>query len=81
MNKKILIVIVIVIVIVAALWWWQSPSVQAPMYGPETGQAPAGGTMAAEGDTTSAIDKDLGAIDTGTLDAEFKTIDSDLNGL
>lgn len=31
------------------------------------------------GDTTSAIENDLGAVDLGDLDGDFKSVDKDLN--
>lgn len=77
-NKKSLVIIIIgAIVVLAALgiWYWkiQTPSV------PEKTSAPQQSVK--KEDSTSAIDQELNSIDIGDLNAEFQTIDTDLNSL
>lgn len=62
-------VVVIVLVVLAAILIFSQGPAMAP--GPEIGT----------GDTTSAIDAQLGSIDLGDLEAELGDIDADLNQL
>lgn len=69
--KNILIAIVIVILAVLALVYWK------PASKPSTETAPAEQAV----DTTGAIEADLGAIDVGDLDSDFKSLDADVSSL
>lgn len=62
------VILAIVVLAIALLIFARSP---APTETPEIGA----------GDTTSAIDAQLGGIDVGDLDAELKSIDEDLSQL
>lgn len=74
-NKKKIALIAIAVLAAGAvlgIWWWQSQSpnvfnISAP-------------PMAAP-DSSSAINQEVGGLDVGDLDAEFKQIDTDLNQL
>ncbi len=77
MNTKIYIIVgVVVLVLVGALAWLalapEKPVAPAPA--PTPVAAPAN-------DSTTAIGKDLDAVDLGNLDQEFKDVDADLNAL
>lgn len=72
MNKNILIIAVAVVVIALAGWLWYQKG-----YAPATEQE----TSQEQSDTTSSIQADLEALDLGDLDAEFESIDQDLNSL
>ncbi len=64
--KKFLIVVVIVVFAILALVYW----------------GPAGEvSLDPSDDTTSGIEKDLGSIEVGELDADFDSLDGDINSL
>ena len=68
--KKTLWIIVVLVVLVAAFFAlkYKAPEVSAP-------------TADQANDTASAITNDLGSIDIGDIDQEFKSIDDELNSL
>ncbi len=70
----------IVVLIVAFLWLrqMQAPTAPAPSLPSQTSPT---APPAAKEDTTSAINRDLQALDTGDLDKEFKAVDADINSL
>ena len=69
MNKNILIGIVVIAVILVGVWIFLQQGTETQ----QESQAPA--------DTTSSIQADLDALDLGDVDAEFESIDQDLNSL
>lgn len=70
--KKIIWVIVIVLGLLA-IWWVTKSPATAPV-----SDIPIG---ASENDTVSGINQDLQGISSTDLDAEFQSIDKDLNSL
>ncbi len=73
MNTKNIIVLIVVATAVLLFWMWQQGVL---LFGQ---QAEAPGTE--QGDTTTAIQGQLDAVDLGDLDAELQGIDTDLNSL
>ena len=73
-----ILVVILVLLVAGFVWWWQSqvPDVQQPIVQQKTTPTPAAGE-----DTTAVIEADLNAIDVGDLDADFHSIDQDLQGL
>jgi len=76
MNKNVLIIILIVVVLVILGVVLLRPG--TPVTAPTTGEVP--GVQLAP-DSTGAINQELESVDLGDLDAEFQSIDSDLNSL
>ncbi len=78
-NKKTAYIIAAIVILVAvgAWLWLQEPVSQAPSAGVPP-QGATGATVQAS-DTTSAIDQDLQNIN--IEDADFQSIDSDVNSL
>lgn len=76
MNKKMLWIIVIIVLAASGYWlWnskWQQPGFESVLPGlPEV----------SEEDTTTQIQQNLEQIDLGDIDAQFETIDAELNNL
>lgn len=76
MNKNVLIIILVVVVLVILGVIFFRPG--TPVTAPTTGETP-GATLSP--DSTGAINQELESVDLGNLDAEFQSIDSDLNSL
>ncbi|MDP2637197.1 MAG: hypothetical protein Q8P03_01130 [bacterium] len=70
MNKNILIgIVIIAAVVLVGVWMFSQQGTETQ----QESEAPA--------DTTGSIQADLDALDLGDLDAEFESIDQDLNDL
>lgn len=75
-NKQlVLATALIAVVMLGAGFWWLN---QKPLVIPEP---PNSVPVSTATDTTTVIEQDLNAVDLGNLDAEFQTIDQDLNTL
>lgn len=77
-NKKSSVIIIIgaiVVLAVLGIWYWK---IQTPPVSEKTNEPQQ---SVKKEDSTSAIDQELNSIDIGDLNAEFQTIDSDLNSL
>ncbi len=82
--KKALVIIIVLIVLLVAVWLLRSklPVLNAPDELPSGEFSEDAGTLGdAADDQTSAINEDLGGVDLGDLEQEFKDIDQDLNNL
>lgn len=85
-NKTLIWVMVIVaVVVLGGLVWIFMSGQPALQTGQEEEVLPPSLTppppAAVKEDSTQAINKDIGSVDLGNLDEDFKTIDNDLNSL
>lgn len=82
--SKIAIVIIAILIIGAGIFFWISRRPSAPYYlkqpQTQTTTSSQAETTPAD-DTTRSISRDADAIDLGSIDKEFETIDKDLQGL
>ncbi len=81
-NKNIFIAIIIIAVLVLiglGFWLWQS-NVQAPAAPAKTSE-PTSPTTGLSQDNTAIISQEIQNIDLGDINADFKEIDKDLQGL
>ncbi len=82
MDKKttyIIVGVIVVIVIVAMVFLTRQPVPPAAPAGVGEVELPA--VDAPGGDATAVINKELEGVDVGEIDAEFQSIDSDLESL
>ena len=75
MKKALIILVAIVLGLLGVVYFSSKPE------SPTTAPVKTSNNQAAEADSTAAINSELESVDLGDLDAEFKTIDSDLNSL
>ena len=74
--KKLTLIIIGIIIIVAAVWYFKSPtSAIAPTEQNDLANS------AATIDSTTNINQELKAIDVGSMDADFNSINTDINKL
>ena len=83
-NIYIWVLVAVIIILVAVVWWWNV--YQRSALGPAIESQPAAGPAAeplSGGDTTTDIQNDLKAIDSGTgLEQEMnQQLDADINNL
>ncbi len=77
--KKLTGIIVVIVIIGAAIWFFKTPqSAVAPTNQTETSAATD--TKQAS-DTTASITADLDVIDIGSADADFNSLNQDINSL